>query len=167
MHGMASTRPNWTIPVRYASFEARLAQDMTAHGIRSPSNRDDAIRRSDLADIWPAVLQALMRAGIDPQRFVKTLGDSGLAAFVDDLPTRWVTNLLRRGKHRQGQQKWIGTDFADVVALPVPAVHCDVLVTEKQWIHHLRLGGVEQRFGTRLLSDTSDLVDVLVSVSRL
>jgi len=45
--------------------------------------------------------------------------------------------------------------------LPVAAGYCDVVVTEKQWVHRLRRGKVGQRYNTTLLSDTAALVDVL------
>ncbi len=53
---------------------------------------------------------------------------------------RFVTNALRSGKHTQGQQQWVPNDFIDIVALPVPAVYCDVVVRNCQdlWIGVLR-----------------------------
>lgn len=95
--------------------------------------------------------------------FVENAG-LGVVSFIDDLPTRYVTNVLRAAKHRQ-KQAWEPNDFVDVVALPVAAVYCDVVVTEKQWVHMMRQRNVEDRYGTRLLSDTADLVDVLVAAS--
>lgn len=124
-----------------------------------------AVRASDLGDIRPAVAEALGRIGMTWEGFVETLGPSGLASFIDDLPTRYVTNVMRTAKLRQAEQKWEPNDFNDILALPVAAVYCDVVVTEKQWIHRLRQGKVDQRFSTILLSDTADLVDVLATVA--
>lgn len=92
-----------------------------------------------------------------------TLGE--LMSFIDDLPNRYVTNVMRSAKHRQTQQRWEPNDFADVVALPVSAVYCDVVVTEKQWVHRMRQGKVDHRYNTMLLDNVADLVDVLVSAS--
>ena len=92
-----------------------------------------------------------------------TVGE--LMSFIDDLPTRYVTNVMRSAKHRQTQQKWEPNDFVDVVALPVPAVYCDVVVTEKQWAHRMRQGKVDRRYNTILLDNVADLVDVLVAAS--
>jgi hypothetical protein len=94
------------------------------------------------------------------------LGARGLLEFVDDLPTRYVTNVLRRSEHRQRQQPWEPNDLIDIVALPLPAVCCDVVVTEKQWVHHLRLGKIEERFEIQLLSDTTSLTDAPVAASN-
>jgi hypothetical protein len=150
---------------RYVLHEAAIAQELVASGLRPGPKLDDVIRYTDLRDIFPAVLAGLERAGLDPEWFIATLGKRGLLEFVDDLPTRFVTNILRRGKHAQGQQRWESNDFIDVVALPVPSVYCDVVVTEKQWVHHLNLGGISSRFGTRLISDTSELIEVIVADS--
>ena len=66
-------------------------------------------------------------------------------------------------KLRQSEQKWELNDFNDIVALPVAAVYCDVVVTEKQWVHRLRQGKVGQRYDTTLLSDTAMLADLLAA----
>lgn len=88
-----------------------------------------------------------------------------LMSFIDDLPTRYVTNVMRSAKHRQTQQKWEPNDFADIVALPVAAVYCEVVVTEKQWVHRMRQGKVDRRYNTMLLDNAADLVDVIVTAS--
>ena len=70
---------------------------------------------------------------------------------------------MRSAKHRQTEQRWEPNDFIDVVALPVAAVYCDVVVTERQWVHRLRQGKVDQRYDTVLLTDTADLVKVFAT----
>lgn len=150
---------------RFVKYEVSLALAIANAGVKG-SALYDTIRTSDLRDIYPAVVEALVRAGLDPDVFPGLLGRRGLLEFVDDLPTRYVTNVLRRSKHVQRQQRWEPNDFIDIVALPVPAVYCDVVVTEKQWVHHLRLGKIEERFETQLLSDTAKLTDVLVAASN-
>ncbi len=95
--------------------------------------------------------------------FIEGMGPTGIWQFMDDLPTRYVTNIMRSAKLRQSEQKWELNDFNDIVALPVAAGYCDVVVTEKQWVHRLRRGKVGQRYNTTLLSDTAALVDVLAA----
>lgn len=120
-----------------------------------------AVRASDLGDIQPAVTEALERIDLTWAGFLEALGPSGVVSFVDDLPTRYVTNLMRSAKLWQNQQKWEPNDLNDILALPVAVVYCDVVVTEKQWAERFRQGKVEQRFNTTLLSNVADLVDVL------
>lgn len=124
-----------------------------------------AVRASDLGDIQPAVTEALERIDMTWEGFLETLGPLWIASFVDDLPTRYVTNLMRSAKLRQNQQKWEPNDFNDILALPVAVVYCDVVVTEKQWAERFRQGKVEQRFNTIVLNDAADLVEVLASAA--
>lgn len=148
---------------QFVEYEASLASAIVQARAKG-AKLYDIIRRSDLRDIRPAVARALLRARIDPDVFL-SLGEQGLIEFVDDLPSRYVTNVLRRAKHVQRQQPWERNDFIDIVALPVPVVYCDVVVTEKQWVHQLRMDKVEDRFSTQLLSDTAKLTEALVAAS--
>lgn len=122
-----------------------------------------AVRASDLGGIRTAVTEGLERIGMTWEDFIDRMPPSELVRFIDDLPTRYVTNVMRSSKLRQTQQKWEPNDFNDIAALPVAAVYCDVVVTERQWVHRLRQGRVEQRYNTTLLSDTAALVDLLVA----
>ena len=120
-----------------------------------------AVRASDLGSIRTPVTEALQRIGITWEGFVGSSSPTELMTFMDDLPTRYVTNVMRSAKLRQTQQKWEPNDFNDIVSLPVAAVYCDVVITEKQWVHRFRQGRVDRRYDTALLTDTAQLVDVL------
>lgn len=122
-----------------------------------------AVRASDLGGIRTAVTEALERIGMTWEDFIEQMPPAELVNFIDDLPTRYVTNVMRSAKLRQTQQKWEPNDVNDLAALPVAAVYCDVVVTEKQWVHRLRQGRVEQRYSTTLLTDTAALVDLVAS----
>lgn len=148
----------------FVDFEQRLATDISKHGLVGDAI-NQAVRGADFGDVRPAVVVALERIGMTYDQFMadRTVGE--LLAFVDDLPTRYVTNVLRSAKHRETQQKWEPNDFVDIVGLPVAVVYCDVVVTEKQWANRLRQGKVDQRYSTVLLNDVADLVGVLVGAS--
>lgn len=149
---------------KFVDFENLLAAEISKRGLTGDAI-DQAVRGADFGDIRPAVIDALDHIGITYDQFMADLTVGELMAFVDDLPTRYVTNVMRSTKHRQTQQKWEPNDFIDIVALPVAAVYCDVVVTEKQWAHRMRQGKVDQRYTTVLLDDVADLVDVPVSAS--
>lgn len=149
---------------KFVDFENLLAAEIAKHGLTGDAI-DQVVRSADFGDIRPAVVDALGRLGMTYDEFIHSLTVGELMSFIDDLPTRYVTNVMRSAKHRQTQQKWEPNDFVDIVALPVAAVYCDVVITEKQWIHRLRQGEVDRRFNTILLNDVADLVGVLVSAS--
>ncbi|WP_032405631.1 hypothetical protein [Rhodococcoides fascians] len=150
---------------KFVEYEVGLAQRIAELGLRGTA-LNDAIRESDLHDIKVPLVQALRRAEIDSSEFAG-LGKDALLDFMDALPTRRVTNVLRRSKHAQLQQPWEPHDFVDVVALPVPAVYCDVVVTEKQWVHQLRTAKIGELYTTTLLSDVAKLGDLLASATRI
>lgn len=145
---------------RYVDHENSIAAAIRDQGL-SGALLDLAVRASDLGDIRPAVTEALERIGMTWDGFIESMGPTEIWQFMDDLPTRYVTNVMRSAKLRQSEQKWELNDLNDIVALPVAAVYCDVVFTEKQWVHRLRQGKVGQRYNTTLLSDTAALVDVL------
>ena len=146
---------------RFVNFENSLAATIAQNGMNGDAI-EQAVRGADFADIRPALVEALKRVGLTYDQFISV---SDLMNFMDDLPTRYVTNVMRSAKHRQTQQTWEPNDFIDIVALPVAAVYCDVVITEKQWIHRMRQGKVDQRYNTVLLNDTADVVEVLVNAS--
>ncbi len=149
---------------RFVEFENVVAATIAQHGLTGDAI-DQAVRGADFGDIRPAVIDALDRIGMTYDEFTEDITVSELMSFIDDLPTRYVTNVMRSARHRQTQQKWEPNDFIDIVALPVAAVYCDVVVTEKQWVHRMRQGKVDQRYNTILLNDVADLTDVLVNAS--
>ncbi|SCF42289.1 hypothetical protein GA0070216_11555 [Micromonospora matsumotoense] len=149
---------------RFVNFENTVAAVIAQHGLQGDAI-EQVVRGTDFIDIQPALIAALDRIGLTYDQFVSGSTVLDLMNFMDDLPTRYVTNVMRSAKHRQTQQKWEPNDFIDILALPVAAVYCDVVITEKQWIHRLRRGKVDQRYHTVLLNDTAGLVQVLIQAS--
>lgn len=149
---------------RFVDFESLVAAKIAQHGLTG-ADIDLVVRGTDFVDIRPAVTDALARIDITYGQFMKNITVGEFVSFIDDLPTRYVTNVMRSAKHRQNQQKWEPNDFLDIIALPVAAVYCDVVVTEKQWVHQMRQGKVDRRYNTVLLNDVADLTHLLVNAS--
>lgn len=149
---------------RFVEHENRVAAMIADNGLTGGAI-NESVRGTDFSDIRPALVEALSLIGVTYDEFMDGRTSGELMSFIDDLPTRYVTNVLRSTKHRQAQQKWEVNDFIDIVALPVAAVYCDVVVTEKQWVHMMRSGKVDRRYDTILINDVADLVDVLVAAS--
>jgi hypothetical protein len=49
----------------------------------------------------------------------------------------------------------------DIAYLACATVHCDVVVTERQWRHLLNRKGIAAARGTTVLSDLAELPDLL------
>lgn len=155
-----------TQDAQFAQGRTDLAGRLTKHGYDKKERLDRAMHAAQLQDILAPVLEALHRAQLDPDTFLDTLGRDGLTQFIRDLPTRAVTVDLLRDKHAQGQQRWEPNDLNDIVSLPAAAVHCDVVVTERQWANRMIRARVPQRYGTAVLSDLADLAPLLAAASR-
>jgi hypothetical protein len=56
---------------------------------------------------------------------------------------------------------WVANDLADFNTLSTALVFCDVVVTEKQWCDAVRRTDLQRKYGTTMLSDAAELVDVL------
>ncbi|MEV7757829.1 hypothetical protein AB0O16_07625 [Microbacterium sp. NPDC089180] len=145
---------------QYIDHENKIASEIRARGL-SGDMLDLAVRASDLGDIQSAVTEAVDAIGLTWDRFVEDLGPAGLVDFMDDLPTRQVTNVMRGAKLRQTEQKWELHDLNDILGLSVAAVYCDVVVTEKQWAHRFTQAKIEARYGTTILRSVADLTPIL------
>lgn len=149
---------------RYVEGENKIAEAIQQYGLKGDAI-EVAVRAADCGDISPAIATAAERIGMTREQVISHLIETkGLMSFMDDLPTRYVTNVLRSAKHRQAQL-WEPNDFIDIVALPVPAVYCDVVVTEKRWVDAMRRGRVPERYSTIVISDVAALAEVIVSAS--
>lgn len=145
---------------QYIDHENKIASEIGARGLSGPM-LDFAVRASDLGDIRPAVTRAVEGIGLTWDRFVEDLGPAGVVEFMDDLPTRHITNVMRGAKLRLTEQKWELHDLNDILGLPVAAAYCDVVVTEKQWVHRFTQAKIEARYGTTILRNAADLTAVL------
>jgi len=159
-------RAAMTQDVSYSQGETDLAARLVEHGFAKQEKLNRAMHATELGDILRPVVEALLRAGINPDHFIDTLGREGLTTFVQDLPTRAVTTKLRKDKHAQGQQRWEPNDLNDIVSLPIAAVYCDIVVTEKQWVNRMQRAGVERRYDTKFLANLSELTEALVGFTR-
>jgi len=153
----------------FVRHEVGVAEDIARRKV-SHAELLPAVVHSDLNDIAPAIRERVTAAGISATAVTETLGGVGLLQPVEFLPTRRVTSALRVSKHLhpRSHQKWKANDFIDVVQLPALAVYCDVVFTEQQWVQTLtreKDGTLDERFGTKLIFEPEQLVEVLVTAS--
>jgi hypothetical protein len=145
---------------QFASGATELTDRLRAMGYSKGMKLDLAIVGTELGDILEPLVRGLLKHRVDPVAFLSQSPEE-LMAFVRDLPTRSLTSALRRDKH-SAEQTWEPNDLNDLVYLPVAAVHCDVVVTERQWVHRLNKADVTGRFGTVVFSDLRRLRNLLV-----
>lgn len=124
--------------------------------------REGALTVSALLDIKDPVLDACHRAGIEEEELIVDLEAEGLTSLLRDIPTRWVDHELRRLRHENAQMGWNRGDLADMNALSVAIIYCDVVVTERRWTHLAARADLGERYGTKIFSSLEDLQDLLL-----
>lgn len=86
--------------------------------------------------------------------------------FIAELPTRDAALRLRLLRHQNQAARWESNDMVDIAYLACAVVHCDMVVTEKQWVHELERSGLLEQHGTRALHDVAELPSGLVDLTR-
>ena len=86
-----------------------------------------------------------------------------LTSFLRTVPTEWIIYEFERARHAS-EGTWERGDLTDVCALSTAVVYCDVVVTEKQWVHILRQAGLDEANGTVATDDVANLPEILVSL---
>lgn len=159
----------------------RTGEQQLAHGKSEPTELREAIlAASAVMEIHENIEWALDRAGLPrdalgpigrvrpdlPGEDVQEVLNELLPiaqGFVGELPTRGAALRLRSMRHQNPETKWESNDLNDIAYLACAVVHCDVIVTEKQWVHELRRSGLLETHSTEALDDVRKLPEVLVS----
>lgn len=146
---------------RYVEDEARLVDSFRQLGIDRDERRRTLAARSFL-DILNPLNDACARAGIQPKEFL-TLGEEGVTAFLEDVPSRRVDFELHvlRFDNLQLQRK--RGDLADFAALSVAVPYCDVVVTERLWVDLIKRARLDQLYDTTVLDDLRGLAPLMAA----
>jgi hypothetical protein len=121
---------------------------------------ENAMTATAIADIHGPLLAACARLGVDPGRLFAD-GAEKLGPVVRAIPSRWVEREMRRLRHANPQKQWEGNDLNDVMALSIAVPYCDVVVTERQWVHFVGQAELGQRFDTTVINDLRKLPELL------
>lgn len=137
---------------------------------------------SGVIEIWENIEWALERAGLSAEALgpigrvrPDVPADQGGAVlndvlpyargFIERLPTRDAALRLRIERHRNPSNKWESNDMIDIAYLACATVHCDVVVTEKQWVHELGRSGLLELHNTVALHDVAALPQALAELA--
>lgn len=147
------------VATNYQQAEQKLSEKLKREGW----GKGDKLRRvmlaSALVDILEVLNEAMEDARVSADELI-ALGEEGMTAFLENIPSRWVLYEMRRDLHARGHHE--SHDVADLAALSIAIAYCDVVVTEKQWVHVLKRAKVDDKMGTVLLSDLTKLPEAIV-----
>jgi hypothetical protein len=160
--GMAENNSYSGFGDRFSDGERRLARLLAQEQVR-PQELPHYIHTSEILDIFDDLNEALDRAGITVEESEGMSSAEGLTALLADLPSRAFAVEIRKLRHANPQTIWDRNDLDDFGALAVAVPYCDVVVTERQWVHLIREARLDRRFGTVVLSDVRRLPEALVA----
>ncbi len=165
----------------YAAGEQGLADGIAERGNFS-YGLEDHLAASAVMEIWENIQLAMVRAGLPPQALLPIslvrpdLPDHAVRVvvpalldvareFIAELPTRDAALQLRVMRHRNPQKRWHPNDLNDVAYLACAVVHCDVIVTERHWVHELTRSVLLEQHATIALHDVRELPDALADAA--
>ena len=88
-----------------------------------------------------------------------------MTAFIEDVPTMFAHRELRRLRHAASEKPWEENDLTDLEALAPAMVYCDVVVTERLWTDLAHRAKLDERFGTKICRDLTDLTPMLLGAA--
>jgi hypothetical protein len=102
------------------------------------------------------IAAALSRIGKSFQD-LRALPDEQIAALIELVPCWDVERCLAVQLEQQWTRELEGNDVYDIAALTAAIPYCDVVVTERMWVHLCRVSGVAARYDTTVLSSVLDI----------
>jgi hypothetical protein len=142
----------------YRDHEQSLSERVDRFQLRP--RLGDVVYVTELVALLPYLNDSLTRAQLDFDA-VLALGADGMKEFARAVPLSDCAAALRHYHHQNLDIAWVANDLADFNTLSTALVFCDVVVTEKQWCDAVRRTDLQRKYGTTMLSDAAELVDVL------
>ena len=133
---------------RYVTGERELAARIAQERV-GPDLFANIMSATEMIDILAPLNEI---AGVLDIKLDELLRDRALAGrkLLEHIPSRVVARCLRAARHRNRQIKWKPNDLQDVGGLAFAIPYCDVVCTEKSWVHHAVAGHLDDQFSTRL-----------------
>lgn len=133
-----------------AEFELQLDQLRLVH------RRHDAVVLETLTHNINAINDAIQHACIDGRLLLEG-GPPGISAFAASIPILNVLIELTYLRRTNRQQPWTANDLRDLISLAATIVYCDVVVTERQWVHLISRAKLDRQYSITVLNSLEDL----------
>jgi hypothetical protein len=127
--------------LQFAQYESDFARTL---GKRRGAARGRPLIVDAMRAIEGEIVAVCQSSHVPPRSFLLWLldGDQRRArAFVEGMTSYGTLQRLRILRHENRQKQWEGNDRVDLLALSVALTSCDVVVTERQWVHLARRAG--------------------------
>jgi hypothetical protein len=143
-----------------AKGEAAVGAHIRSGGYRGARLKEVWTARA-LIEIVDELTRAEIRAGVHPKELTM-LGKAGMTEFLLDLPVYATFSEMKYLIHADPGRTWDGNTVRDIPSLACAVVHCDVVVTERNWKALLERTKRPAKYGTVVESNISGLRTALV-----
>jgi hypothetical protein len=123
----------------------------------------DFMVMQELIDLLPIINDVCERLNVDPRPMLAGNPSSG-RSFINDVSTSAVLAALRTLRHRNMSHPWMQHDRTDLIAMSVAVPYSDIVVTERQWCHLIKVARLDRDFGTAVTATIADLPVLLSNV---
>jgi hypothetical protein len=106
--------------------------------------------------------EAMARAGLHWGHIYNT-GATGMSELIGRIPIADVDTQLQRFRHEASDKQWEPNDLDDLDFLTRAIVYCDAVVTEKHWVSLAKRAGLEDKYGTQIMSQPDELTVFLAT----
>jgi hypothetical protein len=163
--------PNYDPDAGRAVAKAFAEEREQMRNVRRPHDyhRGDRNRRATSVDVFgefeKGITAALKAAGLH-WGHVYDSGRTGMERLIQLTPMMAVHLELRRLRHEASPKPWEENDMNDLSALSRAIVYCDVVVTERVWTDFVKRTDLEDRFGTKVLRDLTEIVPYAIGAAQ-
>ena len=120
----------------------------------------DVVAARELAfEVNDMLFQQIAQRGTTPQSTFPTLHKT--RSSFDSMPSLDVTVTMKTSYHRNATHKWTPNDIYDIDALSTTLPYCDIVVTDKAAVSHIKRTGLDHRLQTKVISRLAELPDLL------
>jgi hypothetical protein len=163
--------PNYDPQAGRTVAKAFAGEQERMRTVRRPNgyHRGDKNRRATSVEVFgefeKGITAALNAAGLH-WGHVYDSGQTGMERLIQLTPMMAVHLELRRLRHEASPKPWEENDLNDLSALSRAIVYCDVVVTERVWTDFVERTDLEDRFGTKVLRDLTEIVPYAISAAQ-
>lgn len=153
----------------YASL--RTSESETMQTVASVRAQDAALESATreriecenwLESVVLILVDALAHLRIDRQEFMSWLGQGeNLQRFCRCIPSTDIVLTLMFSRDRDPNAATDQNDGLDWRYLQTTIPYGNIVLTENKWAHHANQNGLSERYGVRIMADTTQLPEVL------
>jgi hypothetical protein len=111
-------------------------------------------------DIQDKIQVALTSLGRTVQD-LRALPDDQIAGLLNKMPCLDIERRLAVQVEQQSSRELQGNDIYDIAWLSAAIPYCDIVVTEKLWVHSCRVCGIDNMYRTQILRSLTELIESL------